>query len=86
MRTLIILTLVLMIVFFKMKVSKEFINPLEKIESIHIKGLLSLLIMLGHIFATKNIIENNIGLLIISPGFLYVGMFFLFWIWSCSRI
>lgn len=78
MLTLITLILVLMLVFFKMKISKEFINPIEKLQSIHIKGLLSLLIMLGHIFAEKQITKSSIDILITSPGFLYVGMFFFY--------
>lgn len=78
MLTFITLTLVIMIIFFKMKVSKEFMNPIEKIQSIHIKGLFSLLIMLGHIFVEKQITKSNIDILITSPGFLYVGMFFFY--------
>lgn len=69
---------ILCLIFYKSKISKEFLNPTDIIQTKSIKGRLSILIMLGHIFATKNIMNNGIDLLIVSPGFLYVGMFFFY--------
>lgn len=69
---------ILCLIFYKSKISKEFLNPTDIIQTKSIKGILSILIMLGHIFATKNIMNNGIDLLIVSPGFLYVGMFFFY--------
>lgn len=66
------------LIFYKCKFSKNFLNPMDMIQAKMIKGILSILIMLGHIFTNSNILITPFSLVIISVGFLCVGMFFFY--------
>lgn len=72
-----VLFFMLFISLFKINYSKLYLDPLDKDKTQRVKGILSLVVMFGHLLSKCNN-DSTIELIFIGVGYLCVGIFFFY--------